>query len=304
MSRELALDTIYLRPTSRLAHTDYSLSYHAEYIREKTGLDPASHEAQQRFNEFWGMDFLWGTNDGLHANWGVRGRVTDMGHAVYADGNGARQRLRDGGGGVVLRCRLRCGLRVRCRKCLAAHPECPAGAADQLTAGGYYGTIISGAIAAFGWRCCCSVPPIRPGWSLSLTLLPLYAPSHGGLGKTSVEVVISMMISSGPEGAFMHRISTARSHPRRGLWNRCMPPAKSSSARMATTPSSRRDRQAGADGLIFEPFVDFGWAAGALAARTAWSGVSPIAATWLSARGIRCARRWTAPSRRRASARG
>ena len=31
MSRELALDTIYLRPTSRLAHTDYSLSYHAAY---------------------------------------------------------------------------------------------------------------------------------------------------------------------------------------------------------------------------------------------------------------------------------
>ena len=91
MSRQLALDTVYLRPTERLAHTDYSLSYHHDYVRSKTGLEPNTYEAQLRFNDFWGMDFLWGTNDGLRGNWGAYGRSTDMGHAVYAaDGSDRR----------------------------------------------------------------------------------------------------------------------------------------------------------------------------------------------------------------------
>ena len=86
MSRQIALDTIWLKPTPRLAHTDYSMNYHTGYLQKKTGLDPTDPECAKRFNDFWVMDFQFGTNDGLHGNWANHGRATDMGHAVYADG--------------------------------------------------------------------------------------------------------------------------------------------------------------------------------------------------------------------------
>ena len=38
MSREVALDTINLKSIDRIAHTDYSLEYHVDYIVKKTGL--------------------------------------------------------------------------------------------------------------------------------------------------------------------------------------------------------------------------------------------------------------------------
>jgi len=37
MSREIALDTIYLKETPRIAHTEYSINYHTDYILRKTG---------------------------------------------------------------------------------------------------------------------------------------------------------------------------------------------------------------------------------------------------------------------------
>ena len=92
MSRDLALDTIRLKPTQRLAHTEYSLAYHKEYVQQKTGLPVTDPEATHRLYEQWAIDFLFGVNDGLHGNWGAHGRATDMGHAVYAaDGSDLRQ---------------------------------------------------------------------------------------------------------------------------------------------------------------------------------------------------------------------
>ena len=73
MSRQLALDTICLRPTPRIAHTEYSMGYHTEYLA-KLG---------QPFNDAWDIDLLWSVHDGP-INWGEKGRATDMGHAVYA----------------------------------------------------------------------------------------------------------------------------------------------------------------------------------------------------------------------------
>lgn len=84
MSRQLALDTVYLKSTPRLAHTEYSLEYHTDYIRTKTGLDPSDPEAVKRLYNLWNIDFIWHTNDGLHGDWAKFGRTTDMGHAEYA----------------------------------------------------------------------------------------------------------------------------------------------------------------------------------------------------------------------------
>lgn len=161
MSRQIALDQIYLRPCSRFAHTDYSLGYHTEYIRKKTGLDPATGEAQKKFNdEIWAMDFNWGVEDGLHGDWGRRGRCMDMGHAEYAaDGSDMSkgsaacpfQTPEDVWGFDAVK---EYGL-PDCKDQVAAYEKyaqdtlkgCP----EQVTTGGYYKTIVSGAIQAFGW---------------------------------------------------------------------------------------------------------------------------------------------------------
>ena len=95
MSRQIALDTIWLKPTWRLAHTEYSLKYHTEYIRNKTGLDPSAPMAIRHFYELWGMDLIWFTNDGLHGNWAQYGRNTNMGHAKYAANGSDMQKAKE-----------------------------------------------------------------------------------------------------------------------------------------------------------------------------------------------------------------
>lgn len=160
MSREIALDTIWLRKTPRLAHTEYSLEYHKGYIREKTGLDPDTPEAMQKLKELWQIDFNFNVDAGLHGDWEKRGRVTDMGHAIYAvDGSDKRG---------IQECPFK-----RVEEVWSFDPAEEYGLPDfkeqvehyerlvqkwrqdepeVLTTGGYYRTIVSGAIAAFGWE--------------------------------------------------------------------------------------------------------------------------------------------------------
>jgi hypothetical protein len=84
MSREVALNTINLKSTDRIAHTDYSLEYHVDYTIKKTGLSLDNPDTLRCYYDACHMDFLFGTNDGLHGNWAQFGRSTDMGHASYA----------------------------------------------------------------------------------------------------------------------------------------------------------------------------------------------------------------------------
>lgn len=78
MSRQVALDTIYLKAVPYLAHTDYSVEYHTEYIKKKIGMDLSMPSAKQRLYDFWNMDFLFNVNDGLHGNWEQYGFITDL----------------------------------------------------------------------------------------------------------------------------------------------------------------------------------------------------------------------------------
>ena len=80
MSRQIGLDTLFLRPTSRIAHTEYSLPYHKSLYKT----------APREIYDAWDLDFLWNTNSGP-ITWGAVGRATDMGHAVYTS-DGADQR--------------------------------------------------------------------------------------------------------------------------------------------------------------------------------------------------------------------
>ena len=39
MSKQTALDNIWLKPCSRWGHTEYSLGYHKQYLSRRTGLE-------------------------------------------------------------------------------------------------------------------------------------------------------------------------------------------------------------------------------------------------------------------------
>ncbi len=148
MSRQIALDTICLRPTPRIAHTEYSMEYHQEYIAK----------LRQPLNDAWDIDFLWRTDNGP-INWEAKGRTTDMGHAVYAaDGSDLHQAhlcpfsdpeevyefdpVREYG--IPAHRDLVNYYEEHYQKAQSDNP-------NQLVPGGYYPTVISGAIAAFGW---------------------------------------------------------------------------------------------------------------------------------------------------------
>ena len=65
MSRQVALDNINLKPTTRWGHTEYSLDYHHEYLERKTGLPRKDPNFGRKVHEKFAFDFLWSTNDGL-----------------------------------------------------------------------------------------------------------------------------------------------------------------------------------------------------------------------------------------------
>ncbi len=160
MSRQIALDAIHLRPTPRIAHTEYSVSsYHTGIIEATIGKRMGTVEDQRRFNDAWDIDLLWGVHDGP-VGWGQRGRVTDMGHADYAEGGADRRE--------TVSCPFESPEEV-----LAFDAVKEYGLPDfgelvrfyedhyqatcatfpgQLYTGGYYKTVVSGAIQAFGWE--------------------------------------------------------------------------------------------------------------------------------------------------------
>ena len=159
MSRDIALRNIGLEPASRWGHTEYSLGYHPEYLARKTGLgaeDPAFAKAWHRALI---MDLGWNTNDGL-VDWRSVGRVTDMGHAVYA-ADGSDQRAPHASPfaseeevwafDAVEEYGLP-GFEEQVRAYEAELAQKREDYPDRLTTGGYYKTIASGAIAAFGWE--------------------------------------------------------------------------------------------------------------------------------------------------------
>lgn len=158
MSREIAIDAINLK--GKIGHTEYSMEYHIEYIKKITGLSENHNEFYSKFYEIWNYDFLWYTYDGIYGNWFERGRATDMGHAEYAkNGSDKREKKQSpfkdiedvwsfdpakeyGFPDFIQQVNEYEKILNELRK---KYPK-------QLITGGYYKTIISGAIQAFGWE--------------------------------------------------------------------------------------------------------------------------------------------------------
>ena len=159
MSRDLALNAIKLQPTPRPGHTEYSVStYHKKLLATELPNYQGNADDTRAFHRLWHYDFLWGVNDGP-VNWGKQGRVTDMGHADYAEGGSDRREAKicpftdpeeiyafDPAReyGVPEHHDLVRFYQNWYQSQQAANP-------DQLCTMGYYKTIISGCIQAFGW---------------------------------------------------------------------------------------------------------------------------------------------------------
>jgi len=269
MSRSVALDNICLRPSPRWGHTEYSLGYHNEYLAKRTGLSPDDSNLWQRSVNLFQFDFNWGTNGGL-IDWEKTGRTTDMGHADYAiDGSDRRNPQPcpftmveevwdfDAVGEYGLpdfdeQVRAYEGINQQARK---EYPE-------QLTTGGYYPTIVSGAIASFGWDMLlqAAADPVRMEkvfdgfFRRTLFFMQAWA-------KTSAEVIIQHDDFVWTAGAFMNPdIYRKMIIPRYAeLWKPLHAAGKkvlfcSDGNFMEFAPDVA---EAGADGFIFEPCNDF-----------------------------------------------
>jgi hypothetical protein len=269
MSRQLFLDTIALRPTPRLAHTEYVC--HNALVEKVTGVNPDRDglEAARRFNRAWGVDFIFGTYDGP-VDWGAVGRVTDMGHAVYIeDGRDFRQP------GVCPFEDVRevwdfdpvAEYGLPDFRDLVAHYQGIYDAnretwPDSYVTGGYYKTIVSGAIAAFGWDMLLQAAADRNQFAAVLERFAAYTMHYvRAWAETTAEVFIQhddMVWTAGP---FMHPDFYRRAiFPHfKAFWSALKAKGKKVLFCSDGTFDTFLDDliACGADGFIFEPSNDF-----------------------------------------------
>lgn len=267
MSYDLGINTIKLRPGERLAHTEYCTSY--PLVRAVTGLDPLTDgSAWRRFYDQWQFDFLWVTNDGP-VPWSQRGRVTDMGHAEFLEG------------GIDRRDTVTCPF-TDVEQVLSFDAVEEYGLTDlddlvdyyercyqdgrqaypnQVYTGGYYETIVSGAVAAFGWDMLLAAAADRERFDRVLESIFQITLHHvRAWARTSIEVFICHDDMVWSEGAFMHPdFYRSAIFPRFAkLWK-----VLHEAGKIVLFCSDGDFTEfiddvvaAGADGLIFEPMTD------------------------------------------------
>lgn len=283
MSRQLGMDCICCRPTSRPAHTEYSMEYHPALIRAVTGMDTGTggiskHAADynilppgavRKFYDAWDYDFLWTTHDGF-VDWSKAGRCTDMGHAVYA-GDGSDQHesaacpfndpeevwafdpVKEYG--LTPFAELVAGYEK-------AHTEKNAAFPNQVCTGGYYKTGISGAIQAFGWDMLLMAASDEAKFARVLERFGAYTLHHArAWAETSIDVYIQhddIVWTSGPfVRPDFYREAIFPIY--RELWK----PLKAAGKKVLFCSDGTVDMflediaDCGADGFIFEPSNDF-----------------------------------------------
>jgi hypothetical protein len=271
MSKQTALDNICLKPTGRWGHTEYSLDYHTSYLARKTGLLPDDPNLGRAANDLFAFDFLWSTNDGL-VQWSKRGRTCDMGHAAYAaDASDQREASQSPFHSAeevwAFDAVSEYGLpdfdeQVAAyeRQIEQARKECP----NQLVTGGYYKTIVSGAIIAFGWDMFLQGAANRAKMEKVLDSFFRWTLHHmKAWAKTSVEAIIQHDDFVWTSGGFMHPdVYRKVIIPRYAeLWK---PLHEAGKKVLFCSDGNFMDyagdvANAGADGFIFEPCNDFGF---------------------------------------------
>lgn len=268
MSYEIGRAALNLQWTERVARTEYCDNW--EIVRHFTGKDPRQDpSANREFYDSIHLDYLWHTNDGPVA-WSKRGRITDMGHAVYMeDGSDFRpmkpspfKSVRD-----VLEFNAveEYGLPdfqelvdYYERWYQEAQP-----ALDQVISGGYYNTIVSGAIQAFGWDMLLQAAGEEPGKfgeDVLGSIFELSLHHYKAWAETSIEFFMCHDDMVWTQGPFM-RPDFYRKYifPRyKELWR----PLKEAGKRVIFCSDGTFDMflsdlvDAGADGFCFEPTND------------------------------------------------
>lgn len=264
MSYQIGIDTIHLRPTPRLAHTEYCSN--TALIKAVTGIEDPS-QAGHRFLDAWEVDFLFCCHDGL-IDWTKTGRTTDMGHAEFLEN------------GVDLRQPKTCpfthvaqvyefdavkeyGLptmkeQVDCYE--KWYQEARRLNPNQLIPGGYYKTIMSGAIQAFGWDMLLEAAADQDRFEKVLDTIYQRTLFHcQAWAQTSIEVFLchdDMVWSQGP---FMHpdfyrRVIFSRF---KKIWSVLKQAGKKVlfCSDGLWSPFVDDIAEAGADGFIFEPMT-------------------------------------------------
>lgn len=270
MSRQVALDNIWLKPTWRWGRTEYSLEYHEEFMQRVTGLVPSHPEFRRRFLDAIGMDMIWSTDDGLHGTWSKFGRCTDMGHAIYAaDGSDWRQPGHSPfktmeevwAFDAVAEYGLP-DLEAQVNAYENAWQRQQKSFPSQLVTGGYYKSIVSGAIEAFGWEMLLLAASDTLRMEKVFDSFFRFTLHHmEAWSQTSAEVIIQHDDFVWTSGPFMHPdVYRQVIIPRyRELWK----PLHLAGKRVlfcsdGTFIEFMDDlADAGADGFIFEPSNDF-----------------------------------------------
>lgn len=262
MSRQLAWDVINLRPTERLAHTEYcSNSKLIEALRRRSG------QAERCDNDLLNMDLFWVTDDGPVA-WGKRGRVTDMGHAEFMEGGvdfrapkpSPFSTIEDVWAFDAVREYGLPDFQTLVAYYRALHEKHEREFPNQLAPGGYYKTLVSGAIESFGWDMlllAASEPDAFEKVLDSFFRLTLHHVK--AWAETGIHVYISHDDMVWSEGAFLHPDFYRRViFPRyRELW--AVLKARGIKVLFCSDANYLEFlddiAEAGADGFIFEPMM-------------------------------------------------
>ena len=195
------MDAINLRPAARLAHTEYCSN---EAI--------VRHIGQDRFADWFQLDFVWATHDGP-VGWDERGRTTDMGHAEFLEGGRDR---RD-----TVHCPFNDVEQVWAFDAVEEYglpdhhglvrfyedwyQDARASSPEQVVPGGYYKTIVSGGIQAFGWDMFLQAAADWDKFENVLdSIFRLSMHHYKAWAETTVGVFICHDDMVWSEGAFMH----------------------------------------------------------------------------------------------------
>jgi len=258
MSYQIGIDTIHLKPTPRIAHTEYCSN---DALRRRLTQDG------RKFEDALEMDFMWSTHDGP-VPWSERGRVTDMGHAEFLE-HGVDKRtpkacpFTDPEQALEFDAVKEYGLpdfdglvafyENQYQESKAAFP-------NQVFTGGYYKTIVSGAIETFGWDMLLTAAADQERFEQVLdSIFRLSLHHYKAWAKTSIEVFICHDDMVWTEGAFMDPAFYRRTiFPRYAeLWALLKRAGKKVLFCSDGNFGEFVDdiAEAGADGFIFEPMT-------------------------------------------------
>jgi uroporphyrinogen-III decarboxylase len=269
MSYAIGIDALNLIPRERLARVEYNDNW--EIVRHVTGKDPRNeHEATRLFNDWSKMDFCWVVNEGP-APWSQRGRVTDMGHASYVeDGSDFRapavSPFDSSADVLAFDAVAEYGFTPSDELTAfyeAFHQQTRRENPDQVVTGGYYNTLVSGAIEVFGWHRLLEAAgddPDRFGDKVLGSIFEQTMHHARAWANTSIEYYMCHDDMVWTSGAFI-RPAFYRTYifPRyKELWKMLHDAGK----KVLFTSDGLYDLfmddivEAGADGLIFEPVND------------------------------------------------